>query len=221
MGEGLFDILAWVIPVLSAVILHELAHGWAARLLGDDTALRAGRLSLNPLRHIDPVGSVLFPALLIAVSSPLVFGSAKPVPVNFTALSPARRGMAAVALAGPAANIALAIVASLLLHLEAYVPPEDMPWLYTSLYRALMLNCVLATFNLLPLLPLDGGRVLAACLRGRYLAYWQRTERFGLPIIVILLIVPIYFGYDAMNALLLAPTFRLLELVLILTGNSG
>ncbi|NBO19943.1 MAG: site-2 protease family protein, partial [Proteobacteria bacterium] len=159
MWEQFLDISAWVVPVLTAIILHEVAHGWVAEKLGDPTARILGRITLNPLRHIDPVGTILFPAVLIAINAPLVFGSAKAVPVNFSLLRPKRLGMALVALAGPATNVLLALLSGLLLHIDKLVTPEQAPWLFTNLYRSLMLNCVLISFNLIPLLPLDGGRV--------------------------------------------------------------
>src|SRR5215510_9740140 len=113
----------WLLPVLIAIPFHEAAHGYVARLLGDDTAFRLGRVSLNPLRHIDPFGTVLLPGLLLLARSPFLFGYAKPVPVDFRALRNPRIGMVLVAAAGPAMNIGLAIAAALSFHLLAYLPP--------------------------------------------------------------------------------------------------
>lgn len=220
MLDTALDLSAWVIPVLSAIILHELAHGWVAEKFGDPTARLLGRITLNPIRHIDPVGSVLFPAALIAVGSPVVFGSAKAVPVNFAALTPPRLGMAAVALAGPLVNVLLALLVGILLHVEIFLPPEEYDWLFKNLYRALMLNCVLASFNMLPFLPLDGGRVVAACLRGRALMLWNRLERFGIVILLALLLIPPFFGVFFLQDALILPAFYLLEAILWVTGNS-
>jgi Zn-dependent protease len=219
MWDIFLDISAWVLPVLLAVVLHEVAHGWVAGHFGDPTARQMGRLTLNPLKHIDPVGTVVFPALLVAINSPLIFGSAKPVPVDFSRLNPPRLGMAAVALAGPVTNILLALAAALLLHIDTLVTPEQAPWLFQNLYRAIMINCVLASFNLLPILPLDGGRVVTALLTGRARAVWSRYERFGLFFLIAILLVPAYLGYGVIQQVLLAPTYWLLEKVMLITGN--
>lgn len=221
MWEQFLDISAWVLPVLTAIILHEMAHGWAAEKLGDPTARLMGRISLNPLRHIDPFGTLLLPAALIAINAPVVFGAAKAVPVNFGLLRPPRLGMALVALAGPAANMLLALLSALLLHLDKLVTPEHAPWLFLNLYRALMLNCVLICFNLLPMMPLDGGRVVASLLRGRAQRLWLGLERWGIAILLVLLLVPPYFSIDVLQAVLLAPIFWLIEGFLFVTGNSG
>jgi Zn-dependent protease len=221
MWQTFLDISAWVIPVVLAVTLHEVSHGYVAEKLGDDTARRMGRITLNPLKHIDAFGTIIFPALLVAINSPAVFGSAKPVPVNFNQLHPLRLGMALVAIAGPITNILLALISGLLLHLDKLVSPEQAPWLFENLYRSLMINCVLASFNMLPLLPLDGGRVVAAALTGAPKRLWMRTERFGLAILLFVLIIPAYMGYDVVQSVLLAPAFGLLQGIMWITGNGG
>jgi hypothetical protein len=141
----------WLLPALIAITFHEAAHGYVARFLGDDTAFRLGRVSLNPLRHIDPFGTVLLPGLLLLARSPFLFGYAKPVPVNFRALRNPRSGMVLVAAAGPAMNICLAIVAALSFHLLVYLPATIAQWVALNLKNALVINVVLAVFNLFPL----------------------------------------------------------------------
>ncbi len=174
-----YTVSVWALPVLTAITLHEAAHGYAAERFGDDTARQAGRVSLNPLRHVDPVGTVLLPLLLLLVS-PLVFGYAKPVPVRFSRLCPRRVGIAVVALAGPAMNLALALLAALLLHLIPGIPAGGR-WVADNLVNALWINVLLALLNLLPLLPLDGGRVLYAALPSGWARRWAATERYGFP----------------------------------------
>jgi Zn-dependent protease len=130
----------WVIPVIIAITFHEAAHGFVAHLLGDETAWRLGRVSFNPFKHIDPVGTILLPGLLLLLRSPFLFGYAKPVPVNFRALRNPRRDMVLVAAAGPAINIALAILAALAFHLVDYLPATAAQWAAENLKNALIIN---------------------------------------------------------------------------------
>lgn len=217
----LYDISAWVIPVLLAVTLHEASHGYIAYLFGDDTAKRAGRISLNPFTHIDRFGTIILPALLMFIKSPVVFGYAKPVPVDFRALRPLRLGSLCVAIAGPGMNVLLAAISALLLHMQAWVTPEQAPWLYMNLYRSIIINCTLAVFNMLPILPLDGGRVLRALLPGALGRAYAETERFGMVLVFALLMAgPLLGMYGLMQAVGEAADW-LLVTVLLLAGSAN
>ena len=151
MNITLYDVSVWVLPLVIAITFHEAAHGFVARYLGDNTASEFGRVSFNPLRHIDPFGTLVMPAILLLSHSPFLFGYAKPVPVNFRALRNPRIGMVWVALAGPATNIALALAAASAFHFLAYVPASAAQWLADNLKNALVINVVLAVFNMLPI----------------------------------------------------------------------
>jgi Zn-dependent protease len=216
----------WVIPALIAITFHEAAHGFVAHLLGDDTAWRLGRVTFNPLKHIDPVGTILLPGMLLLLRSPFLFGYAKPVPVNFRALRSPRIGMVLVAAAGPAMNIALAIIAALAFHLVRYLPDTVALWLAANLRNALLFNVVLAVFNLFPLPPLDGGRILVGVLpvaAGRVLA---RLEPFGIAILLALFIVlPVLgttLGLDlgGVSHALAFATHAVIGAIVYLTGNA-
>ncbi len=215
----LSDALAWVLPLILAVTLHEVAHGWAALLFHDDTAKRARRLSLNPLRHIDRFGTIILPGLLYLMHSPVLLGYARPVPVDFNRLAPPRTGMFCVAVAGPLTNIVLALMCGVLLHLDRVVTPEDAPLFFRMLYLSIQINCVLAALNLLPLLPLDGGRMLNAVLPESLRPLHTRSERFGFPLILLMLLLPAFVGIDLPGMLIGTPAEWLMEHVLVLTGN--
>ncbi|WP_412776322.1 site-2 protease family protein [Thalassospira lucentensis] len=182
--EFIISASTWVVPVLFAVTLHEAAHGFAAKLFGDDTAQRLGRLSLNPIRHIDPVGTVLIPALLLITAAPFLFGYAKPVPVAFHRLHPQRLGVIGVAVAGPLTNVLLAIVSILLLVWLPSFSPAVNDWLGTMLNQSIWLNCILAVFNMLPIPPLDGGRVLTAISPLPVARVLARMEKTGMIILI-------------------------------------
>ncbi len=219
--EILYNISVWVIPVMLAIILHEIAHGLAALYFGDNTAKQAGRLSLNPIRHIDRTGTIIIPAILVLVKSPVVFGYAKPVPVDFSNLKPLRLGTICVALAGPFTNFILAICAGILLHIDNLMPQEQYPWLFDNITNMLLINCVLMLFNLIPLPPLDGGRVVAAILTRNPQIWFARYDRAGMMILFAILFLPGFFGYNIVSASLQRPILWLIELILWLTGNNN
>lgn len=218
-------ISVWLLPLLFAITFHEAAHAYVARFLGDPTASQLGRVSLNPLRHIDPFGTVLLPGLLLLAHSPFLFGYAKPVPVNFRALRHPRMGMVLVAAAGPAMNISLAIIAALGFHLVGYLPQTAAQWTVLNLKNAVVINAILAVFNMFPLPPLDGGRIAVGLLPvalGRWLA---RLEPYGLMILIGLIIVlPLLgtqFGVDLgfVSHAISAATDAVIRIILRVTGN--
>jgi len=179
---NLMTIIVVGVPGVLAITVHEVAHGWAANRLGDPTAARLGRLSLNPLRHIDPIGSVLLPVLLKLVGSPFLFGWAKPVPVNWENLRNPRRDMALVAAAGPASNLVMLCIWALLFARVGTVPGlREMCW------TGVLFNATIMALNLIPIPPLDGSRVLSAFLPPRLAVAYNRLEPFGLLIVVALL----------------------------------
>jgi Zn-dependent protease len=188
-GNVIYAVTVWAIPVVIAITFHEAAHGFVAHLLGDDTAWQLGRVSFNPAKHIDPFGTILLPAILLLLRAPFLFGYAKPVPVNFRNLRSPRRDMVLVAAAGPVTNITLALVAALAFHLVGYLPTTAARWLADNLKNALILNVVLAVFNLFPPPPLDGGRILVGILPTAVAAPIARLEPYGLTILIGLLIV--------------------------------
>jgi len=185
----------WALPVVLAVVLHEVAHGWVADRLGDDTARWMGRLTLNPLKHIDPVGTIIIPLALIIVGSPFLFGYARPVPVNFRKLRRPKKDMVWVALAGPITNILLAVLSALLLWVAVHLP-ASMVWIAEPLalmcQASILINLVLCIFNLLPLPPLDGGRVAVGLLPGKAAYHLSRVEPYGFLIIILLLISGVF-----------------------------
>lgn len=190
------QIVVMIVPLLFAVTIHEVAHGYIALRMGDNTALLAGRLTLNPIKHLDFVGSLLLPLILSLTGSPIIFGYAKPVPVNFSNFRDYRKSTIYVASAGVLANFALAIVSGVLLqaivHFQwvwngSILTPVIMD-LYHMLFYSVVINLVLAIFNLIPIPPLDGSKILAMVLPAGLRSHYARMERFGMIIIIFLLL---------------------------------
>jgi Zn-dependent protease len=221
----IYSISIWLLPLLFAITFHEAAHAYVARFLGDHTASQLGRVSLNPIRHIDPFGTVLLPGLLLLAHSPFLFGYAKPVPVNFRALRHPRMGMVLVAAAGPATNIALAIAAALSFHLVVYLPPTAAQWTALNLKNAVVINAVLAVFNLFPLPPLDGGRIAVGLLPNVLARWLARLESYGMTILIALIIVlPLLgtqFGVDLgfVSHAITTATNAVIRIIMQITAN--
>ena len=196
---SIYTLTTWVIPLLLCVILHEIAHGYVALKLGDKTAWLMGRLTLNPVKHIDPIGSLLVPGLLLLSGAKMLFGWAKPVPVDFNRLNHPKRDMGLVALAGPMANVLLAIIFVLVGRLILWILPLDAPmthWLIENIKNGIGLSLILACFNLLPILPMDGGRVVASLLPKNLSIKYQESEKYGLFILFGVLFVLPALGID-------------------------
>jgi Zn-dependent protease len=227
----LTDIVLSLLAAILAITLHEAAHGYAALAMGDDTAKQMGRLSLNPLAHVDRVGTILLPGFLVISQLitlghvSFLFGWAKPVPVAAWRFRDPRRGMMIVAAAGPAMNFLLAWFGGLALHLDAFVPGSAVPMLEQFIYYFVLTNLVLGLFNLLPIPPLDGGRIAVGLLPERMAMAWARMERAG--IVVVLLVVFLLprllgeFGisFDPVGNALGEVLPRAIHLVLWLSGN--
>jgi Zn-dependent protease len=222
----LYTVSVWVLPLVIAITFHEAAHGFVAHRLGDNTAWQLGRVTFNPLKHIDPFGTLMLPAMLLLAHSPFLFGYAKPVPVNFRALNNPRRDMVLVALAGPATNILLAFAAALAFHALPFAPANAAQWLADNLQNALVLNVVLAVFNMLPIPPLDGGRVAVGLLPKPLALPLARLEPIGMLILIgILILLPLagsQFGLnlDVVSVVLRTATDFIIRLLLVLTGNA-
>jgi Zn-dependent protease len=225
-NDTIYAISVWVLPLVIAITFHEAAHGFVAHHFGDNTAWERGRVTFNPLKHIDPFGTVLLPAVLLLSHSPFLFGYAKPVPVNFRALRHPRIDMVWVALAGPATNIALALIAAAAFHLLPYAPDNSARWIADNLKNALVINVVLAVFNMLPIPPLDGGRVAVGLLPNALAGPLSRLEPYGMLILIgFLILLPMAgaqlgLNLDVISAILRTATGYIIRLLLLVTGNA-
>lgn len=214
----------WFLPVILAITFHEAAHGWVAERFGDDTARQLGRVTFNPIKHVDPFGTLMLPGLLLLLQAPFLFGYAKPVPVDFRRLKNPKRDMIWVALAGPAVNIALALASALALRAAVYLPTEIAAWVGQNLVNSIIINIVLAVFNMLPLPPLDGGRVVTGLLPQPYAWRFAQIERYGLLILIgLLFLVPFAaetmgLQFNPIAAVLWPPIQAIYDLIITVAG---
>lgn len=212
MDGTLYQAAALILPLILAIVFHEVAHGWVARALGDPTAYRMKRLSLNPLRHVDPIGTVVLPGMLALAKAP-IFGWAKPVPVNKWMLRNPRFGMMAVAMAGPGSNLILAGIAALFLGLlagqfQTAPEPGSLAHFTTqNLFNFITINIFLALFNLLPIPPFDGSHIVEGLLPRAWVPAYEKLRPFGFPLVFGLLIVLPWLipGFDMVGKLVLPP----------------
>ncbi|HEX8467385.1 MAG TPA: site-2 protease family protein [Allosphingosinicella sp.] len=212
-----FQVATWLIPLIVAIVLHEISHGWVANAFGDPTARDLGRLSPNPIRHVDPIGTVILP-LVLAVSGAPVFGWAKPVPVVANRMRNPRVHMMLVALAGPGMNLMLAMLAGIVLALVRPDGPPSGPgelFLLLNLFNFIAINLFLAVFNLLPIPPFDGGHVVEGLLPRRLARHYSKLARFGFPLLIfLLLILPMLVpGADVVERIVRPPVDWLLRLL--------
>jgi Zn-dependent protease len=212
-NNPIFAVATWLIPLVFAIVFHEISHGWVANAFGDPTAKKLGRLSPNPIRHIDPIGTIALPLVLVLIGAP-VFGWAKPVPVNAERMRNPRLHMMIVALAGPGMNLLLALLAAILLRLT-YDPSAPagggMAFLIANLTNFLLINIFLAVFNLLPIPPFDGGHVVQGLLPRRLARSYARIGRYGFAILIFfLLILPMIWPQANIVRMLVVPPVQAL-----------
>jgi len=208
-------IVVWILPVIFAITVHEVAHGWVAKKYGDNTASALGRLTLNPVKHIDLLGTIILPGLLLITGTGFIFGWAKPVPVDPRHFKNPRRDMAIVALAGPLANVLMAVGWALIARLGVAIGMQmeavSLPLIYTGI-AGISINLVLALVNLLPIPPLDGSRILTGILPNYWAWQYNRLERFGFIILLVLLYT------NTLSAILAYPMFIVQQMFFSIAG---
>ncbi|MBU2571713.1 MAG: site-2 protease family protein [Gammaproteobacteria bacterium] len=206
-------IIVWVIPVIFAITVHETAHGWVAKKYGDNTAKMLGRLTLNPLKHIDPVGTILLPGILLLTGTGFIFGWAKPVPVDARNFKNPRQDMAIVALAGPVSNLLMAVGWALIARVGVMINVDFMtlPMIYWGI-AGISINLVLALINLIPIPPLDGSRVVSGILPNRWAWQYNKLERYGFLILLLMLFT------GTLNVILGYPMFLAQNMFFSLAG---
>ncbi len=225
MNDTIYQAAALIIPLVIAIVFHEVAHGFVAKLLGDPTAAEMKRLSLNPMRHVDPIGTIVLPGFLALIKAP-VFGWAKPVPVISQRLRNPRFGMMLVAAAGPGSNLVLAAVGAVLLGLlsrSLSAPPLEgapMHFLLLNLFNFLRINISLALFNLLPIPPFDGSHIVEGLLPRSLVPAFSSLRRYGFFLVLALIVIlpQLFPGFDPVGKLLLPPVRWMTEHYLALAG---
>lgn len=219
--QKFIELLPMILPLIIAITFHEAAHGYVASKLGDNTAKSLGRVTFNPLKHVDPLGTIILPGALIFAGTPGLFGYAKPVPVDFSVLRNGKWGKIAVAFAGPGINLILAYISALLMHMDKVIAPGQGEFFFNCLFFSILCNTVLAIFNMLPILPLDGGRILNALLPEKWAAIHAKSERFGIAIVLLVLLgIPMLAPDLSINKYILgAPVHAITDFIGFASGR--